>query len=93
MNVNENGRLTLEYEKWSNFKKVIDKSKTSCEASNEAVFNHFADVGKMVSLGSSLNHFVDINKMIENSKARWSPLEAMQNGKCPVLLPFKITFF
>ena len=36
----------LEYAKWGNFMKVIDKAKQSCENSNINVFEHFADVGK-----------------------------------------------
>ena len=36
----------LEYAKWGNFIKVIDKAKQSCENSNINVFEHFSDVGK-----------------------------------------------
>lgn len=42
----------LEYIKWDNFKNTIEKAKISCENSNVNVFDHFADVGKMVKLGS-----------------------------------------
>lgn len=42
----------LEYTKWSNFKKVIDKAKEACDNSKINVLDHFADVGKMVELGS-----------------------------------------
>lgn len=42
----------LGYSKWDNFIKVIDKAKTACETSGETVSDHFADVGKMVPLGS-----------------------------------------
>ena len=38
--------VVLEYAKWGNFIKVIDKAKQSCENSNINVFEHFADVGK-----------------------------------------------
>ena len=37
---------TLEYSKWGNFIKVIDKAKQSCKNSNISVFEHFADIGK-----------------------------------------------
>ncbi|MFM9909281.1 MAG: DNA damage-inducible protein D [Chitinophagaceae bacterium] len=40
------------YSKWDNFVKVIDKAKTSCENAGEKVSDHFADLGKMVDLGS-----------------------------------------
>lgn len=42
----------LEYSKWDNFQNVISKAKTACELSGEEVSNHFADVGKMVAIGS-----------------------------------------
>ena len=38
----------LEYSKWGNFIKVIDKAKESCKNSDNNVLDHFADVGKMV---------------------------------------------
>ncbi len=42
----------LGYTKWDNFLNVIAKAKTACELSGHAVADHFADVGKMVDLGS-----------------------------------------
>ena len=36
------------YSKWDNFKKVILKSKISCEATGKEILDHFADVGNMV---------------------------------------------
>jgi DNA-damage-inducible protein D len=42
----------LGYSKWDNFLKVIVKSKISCEATGNNVEDHFADVGKMVEIGS-----------------------------------------
>ncbi|MDA3852854.1 MAG: hypothetical protein PF444_01220 [Bacteroidales bacterium] len=39
------------YSKWDNFVKVIIKAKTSCEASDNNIADHFADVGKMVTIG------------------------------------------
>lgn len=42
----------LSYTKWDNFQSVISKAKSACELSGEDIDNHFADVGKMVSLGS-----------------------------------------
>ena len=43
--------IMLEYSKWGNFIKVIDKAKESCKNSNINVLDHFADVGKMVKAG------------------------------------------
>ena len=43
----------LSYTKWDNFQGVISKAKTACELSEQEIDDHFADVGKMVSIGSS----------------------------------------
>ena len=40
------------YEKWANFTKVIDKSMLSCKNSGYNVEDQFAEVGKMVNIGS-----------------------------------------
>ena len=42
----------LGYTKWDNFLKVINKAKTACEASENKIIDHFAEVGKMVQIGS-----------------------------------------
>lgn len=39
--------ISLEYTKWGNFKKVIDKAKESCKNSNIDISEQFADVGKL----------------------------------------------
>lgn len=45
-------QFLLGYTKWDNFLNVISKAKTACEVSGHSVPDHFADVGKMVDLGS-----------------------------------------
>ena len=42
----------LGYTKWDNFLTVVSKAKTACEVSGHKTGDHFADVGKMVDLGS-----------------------------------------
>ena len=42
----------LGYAKWDNFLNVISKAKTACDVSGHLIADHFADVGKMVELGS-----------------------------------------
>lgn len=42
----------LTYTKWDNFQSVISKAKTACELSEQNIKDHFADVGKMVTIGS-----------------------------------------
>jgi DNA-damage-inducible protein D len=49
----------LGYSKWENFLNVLSKAKTACEMSNHEVVDHFADVRKMVELGSGSKREVD----------------------------------
>jgi DNA-damage-inducible protein D len=49
----------LNYSKWDNFVKVIDKAKDACKNVGESVADHFADIGKMVDLGSSAKREID----------------------------------
>jgi DNA-damage-inducible protein D len=42
----------LGYEQWRNFLSVIEKAKESCKNAGNQVLDHFANVNKMVSLGS-----------------------------------------
>jgi len=49
----------LGYTKWDNFLNVISKAKTACEISKHQIADHFADVGKMVDLGSGSQREVD----------------------------------
>ena len=49
----------LGYSKWDNFLKVLAKAKTACEVSGHSEPDHFADVGKMVDLGSGSQREID----------------------------------
>jgi DNA-damage-inducible protein D len=49
----------LGYSKWDNFLNVVSKAKTACEISGHKIADHFADVGKMVDLGSGSQREVD----------------------------------
>lgn len=49
----------LGYTKWDNFQNVISKAKTACEVSGQDISDHFADVGKMVEIGSGATKEVD----------------------------------
>lgn len=49
----------LGYSKWDNFVNAITKAKISCETSGHKVSDHFADVGKMVNLGSGSERNID----------------------------------
>ena len=49
----------LEYLKWGNFVKVIEKAKEACRNSQFDIDDHFADVGKMVDIGSGTQRTID----------------------------------
>lgn len=40
----------LGYTKWDNFLNVVSKARTACEVSGHAVSDHFADVGKTITM-------------------------------------------
>lgn len=42
----------LDYQQWRNFAQVIEKAQQACLASGNPVADHFADVSKMVDIGS-----------------------------------------
>ena len=47
------------YTQWRNFSNVIDKAKESCNNAGQSVSDHFADVSKMVNLGSGSEREID----------------------------------
>lgn len=49
----------LGYSKWDNFLNVVNKAKTACEVSGHEIPDHFADVGKMVTIGSGAPREID----------------------------------
>ncbi|MGN1384299.1 MAG: DNA damage-inducible protein D [Clostridia bacterium] len=66
--------LELEYTKWGNFKNVINKAIEACKNCNINIFDHFADVGKIVKAGAT-------TKKIEDYKlSRYGCYLIAQNG-------------
>src|SRR3989338_5487005 len=49
----------LEYDKWENFAKVIEKAKIACQNSNQSVDDHFAGISKMVQIGSGAEREIE----------------------------------
>lgn len=49
----------LDYEQWRNFLKVIEKAQEACKNSEQLVSDHFAEVSKMVELGSGAMRSID----------------------------------
>jgi DNA-damage-inducible protein D len=48
----------LDYAQWRNFARVVDKAMIACRNSGYAVDDHFADVSKMVGIGSGTDRGV-----------------------------------
>lgn len=67
--------VMLEYSKWGNFIKVIDKAKQSCENSNISTFEHFADVGKTIKMPKSAEKIINDLKL-----TRYACYLIAQNG-------------
>ena len=49
----------LGYAQWRNFELIIQKAKVSCSSVAENIAYHFADVSKMVTIGSGAEKQVD----------------------------------
>lgn len=49
----------LEYSQWRRFKETIERAKTACEKSDYEISEHFAEVGKMVQLGSGAERQIE----------------------------------
>ena len=65
----------LEYSKWGNFVKVIDKAKESCKNSNINIFEHFADVGKTIKMPKGAEKVINDFKL-----TRYACYLIAQNG-------------
>ncbi|MDP2208223.1 MAG: DNA damage-inducible protein D [Bacteroidota bacterium] len=52
-------QVLLGYTQWRNFSQVIDKAKTACKNAGQNIEDHFADVSKMVDIGSSTQREID----------------------------------
>ncbi|WP_298734341.1 DNA damage-inducible protein D [uncultured Subdoligranulum sp.] len=68
-------QVALEYAKWGNFKNVIQKAITACENSQNSVSDHFADIGKMVNIGSGAERELDDYEL-----SRYACYLIVQNG-------------
>lgn len=68
-------QTAFEYAQWRNFNEVIDKAKTACTNSEIDPSYHFADVSKMVSLGSGSQRKIDDIKL-----TRYACYLIAQNG-------------
>lgn len=52
-------QVVLEYSQWRRFLDTIERAKLACKNSGYQVEDHFADVGKMVTIGSGAERKLD----------------------------------
>lgn len=65
----------LEYAQWRRFSDVIERAKVACENSGNNISDHFADVGKMVNVGSGAEREVNDYEL-----SRYACYLIVQNG-------------
>jgi len=65
----------LGYVQWRNFQKVIDRAVLACQNSGYVVIDHFAEVSKMVDIGSSTQR-----KLVDYRLTRYACYLIVQNG-------------
>jgi len=68
-------QVVLEYTQWRNLESVIDKAKTACKNSGNDISDHFADVSKMVDIGSGAERKVEDIQL-----SRYACYLIVQNG-------------
>jgi DNA-damage-inducible protein D len=67
--------FVLEYVQWRNFQKVLDRAMLACKNSGYVVHDHFAEVSKMVEIGSKTNRTVKDYRL-----TRYACYLIVQNG-------------
>ncbi len=65
----------LQYTKWQNFEKIIDKAKISCKNSDISVFEHFTDVSKLSKRANNADVMIKDYKL-----SRYACYLIAQNG-------------
>jgi DNA-damage-inducible protein D len=79
----------LEYTQWRNFELVIEKAKLACTNSNQQIQDHFADVSKMVEIGSETERYIPDVKL-----TRYACYLIAQNGDPrKTVIAFAQTYF
>ena len=68
-------QVALQYTQWRNFNKVIDTAKIACKISGHLISDHFADLSKMVSLGSGSKR-----KVLDYKLTRYACYLIVMNG-------------
>lgn len=65
----------LQYKKWQNFSKVIDRAKLACDNSGLSIQDHFLEVRKMVKIGSNT-----VRELLDYELSRYACYLIVQNG-------------
>lgn len=65
----------LEYQQWRNFMQVVEKAKLACRQAGNQVADHFADISKMVEIGSGAQREIDDVRL-----SRYACYLIVQNG-------------
>lgn len=79
----------LGYAKWSNFEQVIEKARVACATAGQPVGDHFADVGKMVGVGSGAQR-----EVTDIALSRYACYLIAQNGDPrKEAIAFAMTYF
>ncbi len=65
----------LQYKKWENFAKVINRAKLACRNSGYEILDHFPEVRKMVEIGSNT-----IRELLDYELSRYACYLIVQNG-------------
>jgi DNA-damage-inducible protein D len=79
----------LGYTQWRNFEQVIDKAKTACTNAEQKVADHFADVSKMVDVGSGAQR-----EVTDIALTRYAAYLVAQNGDSKKSeIAFAMTYF
>lgn len=68
-------QTALEYKQWRRFENIINKAKDACQNSGNDVSDHFANVGKMVDIGSGATRTMEDYEL-----SRYACYLIVQNG-------------
>ena len=68
-------QTALEYKQWRRFENIINKAKDACQNSRNDVSDHFANVGKMVDIGSGATRTLEDYEL-----SRYACYLIVQNG-------------
>ena len=60
------------YKLWQNFTKVIDKAKAACSNIGQIIKNHFADICKMVEVGTGTMRQINQRNETRNEYTKYT---------------------